>query len=386
MLSAPTRRPRFWLWPAAASLVSLALILSASLHVAAASAADGPYVTQQPDGAWLARWVEGDVAAPRVREQRAAVGRPVVVPAVGSLPEFTVWLRAPALLAPDAVKLPTGTPLFVVADTHGEFEILAEMLQHHRIVDRRLKWSFGSGHLVFLGDVFDRGPNQTEILWWIYQLDAEAQKANGGVHLVLGNHETMVMRGDLRYLNPKYPKTAQVLGVGSYAELFNAESILGQWLRTKQVVLRINDLLCLHGGISRAMVDLNLTLADINTTVRAVLNRNVPDTEADRKRADFMMKNLGPLWYRGYFTEQKDFPTATIDDIDRAREHFGVRTILVGHSTVPTITPLYDGKVIAVQVYPQREEETGRAIFESLLVKDGAFFRAQHDGSIERLN
>ena len=135
-----------------------------------------------------------------------------------------------------------------MADTHGEYEILVAMLQKHGVVDQQLGWNFGRGDLVVLGDVFDRGPNHTEILWLLYQLEAEARRAGGGVHLVLGNHETMVLLGDLRYLNPKYVQTTALLGVGSYSELFDATSVLGQWLRTLPTVLKINDLLFLHAG------------------------------------------------------------------------------------------------------------------------------------------
>jgi len=60
-----------------------------------------------------------------------------------------------------------------------------------------------------------------------------------------------------------------------------------------------------------------------------------------------------------------------------------VRRILVGHTIVPTITPLFDGKVIAVQVYPKREG--GEVHFESLLVKSGKLFRATPDGSTSPL-
>ena len=53
------------------------------------------------------------------------------------------------------------------------------MLQAHRVVDATLRWSFGKGQLLILGDVFDRGPNHTEILWLLYKLEAEAAKAGG---------------------------------------------------------------------------------------------------------------------------------------------------------------------------------------------------------------
>ena len=70
---------------------------------------------------------------------------------------------------------------------------------------------------------------------------------------------------------------------------------------------------------------------------------------------------------------------ATTADIDRVREHFGVQTILVGHTKVPTITPLYDGRVIAVQVYP-RLDSFGNPLFEALLIRDGIRWRAWPDG------
>jgi hypothetical protein len=360
--------------------VVLALLVTLRT-VAALAQADGPYVFRGTDGRSEAWSVEETSAGPQKRVRTLGPRPTITVPAVGSVPAFEVALRDSAGSARHTVTVGAASPFFVVADTHGELEILVDMLQRHEIIDGKLGWNFDRGQLVFLGDVFDRGAHQTEILWLIYKLEAEAAKAGGGVHLVLGNHETMVLRGDLRYLNPRYPRAAEVLGVGSYAELFTPQSVLGEWLRTKPAVLKINEFLCLHGGISRAVVDRKLTLADINETVRAVLNGSA----ADQERADFVMKNLGPLWYRGYFPDAKDFPIATMDDIDLIRERFGVRSILVGHTPVPTITPLYGGKVIAVQVYPRRDEETGRAIFESLLIRDGAFFRARPDGSTERL-
>jgi hypothetical protein len=348
---------------------------------AVAAQPDGPYVLRGGDGRYEAWTVEVDGGGAHKRVAALKPGATLAIPAVGSYPAFTVKLRAPVELAPDAVTVPAKSPIFVVADTHGEFEILAQMLTSQKIVDARLRWAFGRGRLVVLGDVFDRGPNHLEILWLLYGLEAQAARAGGGVHLVLGNHETMALRGDLRYLNPKYVESAQVLGVPDYSFLFPSDSVLGQWLRSRPVVMKVNDLLCLHGGISRALLDRKLTPADINGTVRQVLASQVP--AADAERADFLMSMLGPLWYRGYFSEQRDFTSATMEDVDLSLAQFGVKRILVGHTIVPTITPLYDGKVIAVQVYPKRE--AGQVSFESLLIRDGKLFRATPDGATREL-
>jgi hypothetical protein len=362
------------------SLFGILLLFAASLVFAQA---DGPYVLRNASGGWEAWVVQDTPDGARKKTLAIDVGATFTIPAVASVPAFEVKLRAPAKVAADIITTRSKSPIFVVADTHGEYELLAAMLQKHRIVDAHLRWSFGRGHLVVLGDVFDRGPNHTEILWLLYELETQAQRAGGGVHLVLGNHEAMVMGGDLRYLNPKYVNTAAVFDVASYSQLFAADSVLGQWLRTRPAVLKIDDLLCVHAGISHALLDSKLSLAGINAGVRLVLEATAPAGDSERERAVLLMGSAGPLWYRGYFAEQTDFPTASMDDIDRAMQWFGVRKILVGHTIVPTITQLYDGKVIAVQVYPRREN-SGQTSFESLLIRRGELWRANLEG-LERM-
>jgi hypothetical protein len=349
-----------------------------------AAEVDGPYVMRGTDGKLEAWAVEVTDQGARRRVTPLAPGAAITIPAVGAVPALTVKLRAVEPIAPDTVSARRGTPLFVVADTHGEYEILVQMLGAHHVIDRKLNWSFGRGQLLILGDVFDRGAHHTEILWLLYALEAQARKAGGAMQFVLGNHETMVMRGDLRYLNPKYPVSARILGFESYSGLFGPDSVLGQWLRSKPAVLRLNQYLCLHGGISPGLVDRRIALPDINATVRTLLAESVFDTDAERERAVFLLGEQGPLWYRGYFARDGAPAQATDEDVDRIREHFGVQTILVGHTSVPTITPLFDGKVIAVQVYPRRDE-AGKIEFEALLIRDKAMLRALPDGRTESL-
>lgn len=359
------------------------LLLCFSLPLAA-EVLDGPYVMRDSTGKVAAWTVESTPEGVRKRSTLLKPGVGFTVPAVGALPSFHVTPRLSEETAPDVVSAKSKTPLLVVADTHGEYEIFAGMLQKHGVIDGNLRWSFGRGRLVILGDAVDRGAHQVEILWLVYALEAQARKAGGAVHFLLGNHETMLMRGDLRYLNPKYRQTTEVLGVGSYTELLGANSLLGQWLRSRAIVLKINDFVCLHGGISPALVERGYTLAQINATMRAALDAtSFPGTE-EAERAEFLFGETGPLWYRGYFARESRPAEATADDIGRIRSHFGAARILVGHTTVPTITPLYGGQVIAVQVYP-RLSSPGHTEFEALLIRGGTLFRAKPDGSAEPL-
>ena len=335
--------------------------------------ADGPYVLRTAGNAFEAWSVAADGTK---RVQPLAAGATIPVAAVGEVPAFRVKLRPNAADVPDSIELRAGTPLMAVADTHGEYEILARHLIAHRVVDSRLRWSFGRGHLVILGDVFDRGEHQLEILWLLYALEPQARRAGGGVHLVLGNHEWMALSGDLRYLHPRYQSTANALGVMSYSRLFDRDSMLGQWLRSKAAVMRIGENLCVHGGISPELLSRELGLPAINGAIRAVLNRSPFDPELAR----FLFAGAGPLWYRGYFPGQQEFTPATDADVERTLGFYGARRILIGHTIVPEVKSLYGGRVIDVQVYPKREP-SGRTVFESLLIRDGKLLRALADGT-----
>src|SRR5262245_23294786 len=118
-------------------MIRLAAI-AAGLLVSCCFAAGG--VADEPDGPYVVRAAAGRLAAwsvdtagevPKKVAVPVAVGGKLTIPAVAHLPAFQVVLRAPAANSPDVVAEGTNAPLFVVADTHGEFEILAGTLMSH---------------------------------------------------------------------------------------------------------------------------------------------------------------------------------------------------------------------------------------------------------------
>lgn len=342
------------------------------------AAADGPYVRPDPHGGWVAQRLIDSPTGLQVRRESLAPGQELIVDAVGSVPSFRVQLRPPATTAPDALRVESDAPLFVVADIHGEYDILVELLRAQGIVDAALRWSYGRGHLVFLGDVFDRGAHQVAVLWLIYQLQTEAEAAGGSVEFLLGNHEVLALRGDARYLNARYGDEARALGAAAYADLFDAGSVLGQWLRTRASILQLGDVLLLHGGIAPEVLTRGLGTAQLSRAVREVLDGRA-DPEHSPLHA-FAIRTPGPLWYRGYFSRDGAPAEASLAEVDALRRHFGVRAILVGHTALDAVTPLFDGRVIAVQIYPERDPETGGAVIGAVRRERGQWYSAGVDG------
>lgn len=365
-----------------ALLIGSAFVLTSAPALADVDAC--PYVRGAPAGGWVI-WKATDARAnPRTTAELVKAGDAITVPAADSRPSFQVTLQ-PLIETADSAEivLPENVSVFLLADTHGEFEICTELLINQYILTPDLKWSFGTGHLVITGDVFDRGPRHTELLWLFYKLEIEAKHAGGAVHMLLGNHETMVLTGDLRYLHSKYPESAKALGVANYSELFAKDTLLGQWLRTKPAMLRLGRALFLHGGVSADLTDAKLSLGDINATIRDWLNGDKPKTDPG---VALITGPTGPLWYRGYFPKYRVGGHGAPKEVEDAKKWFGVERIAVGHTIVSTVTPLYDGSVVAVQVYPTKDQTTGQMNMEGVYIDEqGVWHKAKIDGTREQL-
>jgi len=285
-------------------------------------------------------------------------------------------------------RIPVGEPevepdrfnnvsqIFAVSDIHGEYEALVDLLRAADVIDDELRWSWGDGHLVVDGDVFDRGDLVNECLWLIYRLEREAREAGGRVHYVLGNHELMVLRDDLRYVNQRYIDGVVMETAVKYDDLYGPDMALGRWLRSKHAAVKLNDILFVHGGISPGAVGLDLSLDELNDAVRRSIDVRSYDLVFD-DILWFVTGNTGPLWYRGYHGDRAQYSAATPEQLDEVLDYYDATTIVVGHTETDEVSSLYDGRVFAVDV---SLEEIGS--LQGLLWSDGRWYRVTGNGQL----
>jgi hypothetical protein len=240
--------------------------------------------------------------------------------------------------------------ILALSDIHGEYEYFVQLLQKTGVVDSARHWIWGDGHLVIVGDVFDRGDKVNECLWLIYHLEVEARLAGGGVHFILGNHELMPMRDDLRYVNEKYLKGIARRNRINYSDLYGPDFELGRWLRSKNTIIQVNGLMFVHGGISPDLIDSGYSVTEINERMRELLD--MPAAELlFNPRSKFLTASFGPLWYRGFHYEMEGWYSQCTDkDIDRIQEYFDVSAVVVGHTGVDSVSGLYNNRVFAVDI------------------------------------
>ena len=262
---------------------------------------------------------------------------------------------------------PAACHMVAFSDIEAEFEPFRAMLINNKIIDEKYNWIFGKGLLVIAGDLFDRGNEVTSYLWLLYKLEDETEAAGGAVHVILGNHEIMNLSGDTRYVQPKYFDNAARKQT-AFNDLFKDNTELGRWLRSKNVIEKIGDLLVLHGGISPIVLAKKISIDSMNAMARPWYDQsrseNLPENLQD------LFNSNSPFWYRGYFLD----PKATDEQIENTLRFYNCKKIIVGHDIVDSITPLYRGKVIGIDV----NEHEG--ILQGLLIEKKHYYIIDRSG------
>jgi hypothetical protein len=229
-----------------------------------------------------------------------------------------------------------------LSDLHGQYNLTISLLIKNQIIDNELNWVFGKGHLVIVGDVFDRGDKMTELLWFIFFLEKKAKDLGGKVHYILGNHEYMIFENDLRYIHKKYKKSEKLL-YSDTTELYGDKTVLGRWLRSKPTIIRIDDKTFVHGGISSEFISSGYDIDYINDYLRTFLKNPYLRLRSRSVNHKKYLGSTGPLWYRGYF-----FGDLKESEIDVILDKTQSKHIIVGHCSNQTVVQLYNKKIFGV--------------------------------------
>jgi len=297
--------------------------------------------------------------------------------------------------------------IVAIGDIHGDYQRLVELLRTAALIDPRNTWTGGATHLVLTGDFVDRGDHSAQVLDLLMDLEPQARRAGGRLHALIGNHEAMDLYGDLRYVTKddfagyQGPNSQQLrdqnmrsawddlkrqhaqpadenawrkrfqdehpLGWVEHRLAFQPDGKYGKWLRRKNAIIRINDAVFLHAGISQKYA--GSTRSEINAKVRQELGDFT-------KLADGMVTDeQGPLWYRGLAQLPDDDPdmAALLPRVLKTQE---AGHIVIGHTPQLAVVPRFGGQVIAIDVGLSKPFNGPPAF---LLIEDGKYF-AVHRG------
>ena len=172
-------------------------------------------------------------------------------------------ITVPAALAGSGAQR-TPARIIAVGDVHGAAASFAAILQRAGLINESRQWTGGRTILVQTGDMTDRGAGMREALDLLMALEAEAPKARGRVHALLGNHEVMNMLGQMRDASPEIFATFG--GEAAMRDAFGPDGHYGRWLRRKPVLTEVDGTVFMHAGLNPDYSDASLD--DVNRRVR----------------------------------------------------------------------------------------------------------------------
>ena len=283
---------------------------------------------------------------------------------------FNVALQNELTIEPSMYTLPDK--FFAISDMEGRIEEFVMVLQDAGVIDDNYNWIFDAGHLFFVGDMFDRGKNVTECLWLLYRLETQAQADGGKIHFIIGNHDIMNLIYDFRYVAQKYIVNAQLMGE-TLESVYALDTELGRWLRTKNLIEKVEPIIFVHGGISPGVDALNLSYDEINYWGRyrmdSICTTN-PCAVVNGGSA------VGIYWYRGMANED-----LTQQQVDTILSHFGGDMVVIGHTIFDDITLLYNEKVICIDL--DHEYNFTNGYMRALFYEDGNLYNFYTNGTTQ---
>ncbi len=330
---------------------------------------DGPYVFHLPDGGLRV------IAVNKERQLVDTVYRQVpedlmltVTPHKYGHP-FQVRLQK---LERQPWNMMPAEKILVLSDPHGDLHSFISILKAQKVIDEDYNWTFGKNQLVVIGDVFDRGEDVTAIFWLLYKLQQEALAAGGRSLFLLGNHEEMELRGNVRYAKDKYKNLADTLNL-KYKDLYGPSSELGEWLRTCNLIEVIGDNLFVHAGLSLEFLARGESIAEINEAASRGLFLSKEARENASPLSAFIFNvRTGPFWYRGMVKPDEKFPALSNANLKRMLKKYQVQRIFVGHTIFKEVTPFMNGRVIAVNVKNKDNRKENRS--RGVLIEGGKLF------------
>ena len=234
-------------------------------------------------------------------------------------------------------------------DVHGDLEAARGALRLAGAIDDQDHWIGGELVVVQTGDQLDRGDQEQEILDLFERLRIESEAAGGAFHALLGNHELMNARLDLRYVTDggyadfqnvtEYDPSDSVQVWDRSSASFRSSTLAefephqrarvaafmpggpyANLLAERQVILQIGENVFAHGGVLPEHVAYGID--EINSSAQAWLRG-----EADLPSV--LSGSNSPQWTRLY---SDDPDSAACSVLEEALNALQAKRIVVGHT------------------------------------------------------
>ena len=238
-------------------------------------------------------------------------------------------------------------------DVHGDLQATRNALRLAGAIDSLDTWIGGQLVVVQTGDQLDRGDEEQAILDLFETWKVEAAAAGGAFLPLLGNHELMNVRADLRYVTEggyadfedavEFDPADPALAAFEPQQRARMAAFLpgrpyARLLSERKLILLRNGNVFVHGGVLPHHVEYGIDR--INAETQAWLRGEIERPE--------ILKEDSPQWTRLYSDEPDSLSCATLL---LPLDLLGAERMIVGHTVQePGITSYCGGRVWCIDV------------------------------------
>ncbi|KAJ9527410.1 hypothetical protein QJQ45_025679 [Haematococcus lacustris] len=254
--------------------------------------------------------------------------------------------------APNPPTFVTATGRIVaIGDLHGDWNKAIESFRVAGVIkildNDEVVWRGGDTVVVQLGDVLDRGDNEIAIVKLLRGLDQQAREHGGAVYMLNGNHESLNICGDFRYVTPgAFVESALFAGLTEHDlrdwellarvrfAVYKPGGPMAMELSKNPTVLVVNDTVFAHGGLLPSHVKYGLE--NLNNQVAAWMRAD-KTSETGKAAPPFIAMGdaSSVMWNRSLSKER--FPTPyerfhACSSLKQALQRLGASRLVVGHT------------------------------------------------------
>ncbi|RCU45706.1 hypothetical protein DU002_14705 [Corallincola holothuriorum] len=249
--------------------------------------------------------------------------------------------------------LPAEKEVFAIGDLHGDYSAMVSILRAAKLIDGSNNWIGGSKTLVQVGDQLDRGDTEKQILDLFENLIVQAQQSGGQVLVLNGNHETMNVELDFRYVTTGgfrqfegyYNNSitdSDVVSLPSSqrgrAVAFKPGGPYAKVLSEHNAIVMVGRTVFVHGGItpSHARYGIDNINAEISEWMKGY------------SREPSSVGGSGPLWNRDYGDDT--LSASDCQQLNETLSALNASRMVIAHTRQRSINQACDGKVWRVDV------------------------------------
>ena len=207
--------------------------------------------------------------------------------------------------------------VLAIGDLHADLLAATQVFKVAKIIDEEENWIAQDTIVVQTGDITDRGPNGKSLLEFIQKLEKQAPSHGSELISLIGNHESMNVLGDWRYVSQQ--DIEEFGGSEARRQAFAPNGVWFQWIVEHDAVAKVHNTVFVHGGITVEYSKLGIDT--INTSIKTSLRQ---------QSRNAILGSDGPLWYRGFAQDPEEI---ACPNLDQTLANLEAKRMVVGHTT-----------------------------------------------------